>query len=232
MKQLGLIVIGLILAAAAATGCNVSSQGEEGNVLFTPNQCGRLTCDFDLSVGVGGSVLIHIAAANGGISTSGVDLQSSDEDVFVVDVVPDVGGEPTWELLGAGDGVADLIAITRTGGELDHITVPVQELTGLGSANVVGDAVGPIEDPAADQVWEVNADEPVSFQIEPLIGDGVPTMGRYQYQAVLDAQIDAGLLDEDGVTDGYLYTQVPAGEHLATFENEFGDTVELLIRAR
>ena len=113
-------ITGLVLAATvlAAVGCNTSQEGANGNVLFTPDQCGRLDgCDFADSIGVGGTIQVHIQGIDG-FSTAGVTLASNDEDVLYIQAIGDVGGKPTWEATGTGAGVDPLIEKER--GDAHH----------------------------------------------------------------------------------------------------------------
>jgi hypothetical protein len=175
---------------------------------------------------------VHISPRDAEDSTVGLDLASRDQTVFTIDPVPDVGGEPTWELIGLADGVADLAAIDTNDEEIDFLEVDIRELTALGARNLIGDAVGPnLNDPDFDEVWIINADERVSFQLDPLIGDGVPTMGRYVYTATIDESIDDGLVT-DGLSEGNIDFSVPAGQHAASFVDDFGHGIDILFDAQ
>lgn len=225
-----LLVPTALLAALAAPGCNTSTEGANGNIVFTPMNCGRLGCDFDDSIGVGGRLEVTIEGTEG-VSTAGVTLDVDDPAVLSVTSIPDVGGRPAWELQGEGAGVAEILAIDADGFELDFLQVGVQELSGLAMTNVLGDAVGPDTDLDFDEVWTVNADEAVSFQVTPLIGDGVPTMGVYTYTATIDAGMEVGLLDDD-LSQGYLYFNVPEGDYVVSFEDDYGNFLDVLIVAQ
>ncbi len=218
----------LALIALAATACNVSTDGANGNITFTPTDCGRFGCDFDDSIGVGGVINVQIAGVDG-VSTAGADLISDDPDLLSVTPIADQG-QPTWELKSLAAGVARLTVLDSQGADLDFLEVPMQELTGLIGSNVLGNAVGPADDPSFDEVWTVNADEAVSFQVTPVIGIDVPTMGRYVYTATVDVGLEAGLIETD-LSEGYLYFEVPAGEYTASFEDDFGHFIDMLIIA-
>lgn len=215
----------LSAVTVALSACNATSEGEEGNVLFTPRDCGRLSCDFEDSIGVGGVVHVQIEG-NDGVSTAGVDLASDDEGVLQVRAIGDIAGAPAWELVGVSAGVAGLEAIDRDGAVLDELEVGVQTVSGLTLQNVLGDAVGPSVEGGVE-VWQINADEAVSFQVTPTIGDGVPTMGRFAYDAgPIDEPIIQGLVQDD-ISEGYLYFEVPAGEYSASFQDGEGNALDV-----
>lgn len=217
MRNLTLIACALLVAA---TGCNESTTGAHGNITFTPDECNvRSGCAFEDSVGVGGAININIAGLEG-FSTAGITLVSDDESVLTVVAIGDVGGRPTWEAVGIAPGVARVSAIDSDGVEVDFIEVGVQALVGFGLENFAGDAVGPTAGGEFDEIWQVNADQATSFFVVPLIGDGVPTMGRYVFTAYLDQTFDDGLLDTENVDDGYLYFSVPAGDYPVSYVQE------------
>lgn len=215
---------------ASLAACNTSTEGAHGNIFFTPTECGLTGCDLDDSIGVGGTIQMHIAGAEG-VSTVGTTLVSDNPDLLSVVAIPDVGGRPTWELLALAAGVPTVTVYTQGEEVLDFVEVPTQDLTGIIANNILGDAIGPADDPNYDEVWTVNADQSVSFQMTPVIGLDVPTMGKYVYTATIDAGLEAGLLDTD-LSEGYLYFNVPAGQYLATFENDFGLAIDVLIDAQ
>lgn len=218
----------LALTALAAIACDTSTDGANGNVAFTPTDCGRLGCDFDDSIGVGGTIEVQIMGLEG-ISTAGADLISEDLELLSVRKVAD-RGQPTWELQSLAAGVAILTVLDSEGADLDFLEVPMQELTGLIGSNILGNAVGPADDVTFDEVWTVNADEAVSFQVTPVIGIDVPAMGKYVYTATIDAGLEEGLI-EPNLSDGYLYFEVPAGEYAASFEDDYGHFIDMLIIA-
>ena len=226
MKQILLAVA--TVAALFTTACNTSTDGANGYVTFTPSECGRFSCDFDDSIGVGGTIEVQITGLEG-VSTAGADLVSDDPEFLSVTPIAD-RGQPTWELQALAAGVARLTVLDPDDAVLDFIEVPIQELTGLIAENVLGDAVGPADDASFDEVWKVNADEGVSFQITPAIGIDAPAMGKYVYTATIDAGLEDGLVDNN-LSGGYLYFNVPAGQYAASFVNDFGHAIDLLIVA-
>lgn len=232
MKNLGLIAT-LALAATAAVGCNESKTGANGNISFTPSDCGRTAagCDFDDSVGVGGLINIQIAGLEG-FSTAGVELASDDLSVLELTEVGDVGNRPTWTAVGVSPGVARVAAL-KDGIEVDFVEVGVQQVTALGLDNFVGSAEGPTSDADFDEIWQVTADVNTSFYVLPLIGDGVPTMGRYTYAATVDAGLAQGLVEGGDLENGYLYFNVPAGDYTISFVNDYDPNlfIDVLIQA-
>jgi len=224
------LILALAAVASLATAaCDTSTSGANGNVSFTPTECGRLGCNFDDSIGVGGVIQMQISGIDG-ISTAGADVVSDDADLLSVTAVGDVAGQPTWELQAFAPGVARIAVLDSTDAELDFLEVPIQELTGVIAQNILGNAVGPADDATYDEVWTVNADQAVSFQMTPVIGLDVPTMGKYVYTATVDAGLEEGLIEAD-LSEGYLYFQVPAGQYDASFVDDFGHAIDLLIIA-
>ncbi len=220
----------LALAALTAVACDVTTQGANGNVNFTPTECGRFACDFDDTIGVGGTIEVQIAGVDG-VTTAGATLVSDDPSLLSVRPIGDIGGRPTWELQSLAAGVARLTVLDAIDDELDFIEVPMQEVAGLITNNVLGNAVGPSSDASFDEIWTVNADESVSFQVTPVVGIDSEVMGRYVYTATIDAGLQAGLIDDD-LSEGYLYFSVPAGEYAASFVDDYGHFIDILIIAQ
>lgn len=218
----------LALTALLAIACDTSTDGANGNVTFTPTDCGRIGCDFDNSIGVGGVIEVQITGLEG-VSTAGADLISDDPELLSVRPIAD-RGQPTWELQALAAGVARLTVLDAQGSDLDFLEVPMQELTGLIGTNILGNAVGPADDASYDEVWTVNADEAVSFQVTPVIGIDAPTMGKYVYTATIDAGLEDGLI-ETNPSGGYLYFEVPAGQYTASFADDYGHVFDMLIIA-
>src|SRR5688572_25180728 len=101
-----------LVALASLAACNTTTDGANGLVAFTPDNCSTQDlrgCDFEDSLGVGGSSYVQIEGIDG-FSTAGVDLDTDDPNVLIVEPVGDVGGRPTWEITGTGPGVARIIA--------------------------------------------------------------------------------------------------------------------------
>lgn len=231
MQRIKMMVsMALLTTAALVAGCNVSASGAEGNVLFTPDECGRYTgCDFEDSVGVGGTLHVHISGLDG-FSTAGVTLDSDAPEVLTVEPLADVSGRPTWQLYGVSPGVARLLALDQDGYEVDLLEVAVQELSGLILQNVLGNAVGPTYDTEYDEHWIANADERVVFDVTPVIGENVPTMGVYEYTPYIeDEEFDAYIGDVYGLDQGRLDFTAPAGQYGVIFENKAGHSLSVLI---
>lgn len=226
---------GLFLSLALlAVGCNTSKTGANGNIRFTPDECGLVSgCNFDDSIGVGGMINVQIAGIDG-FSTAGVTLGSDDPAVLSIDPIADVGGKPTWAAVGQSAGVARIVAYDTNQVEVDFVEVGVQELSGLGLDNFVGDAVGPTSDATYDEIWQVNADTNTSFYVQPLIGDGVPTMGKYTYTATIDSALNDGQVAGSDPANGYIYFNVPAGDYPVTFESDYDPSIyiDVLIQAQ
>lgn len=206
--------LALIAVLSLAAACNQSEEGAEGNLLFTPQNCGWLAgCDFDASLAVFGTAEVHIDPARSDVSTAGLDLVSRDPGVLEVTAIPDVGGQPTWELYGVGEGVTTLEAIDADGAVVDFLEVPVQHLDGLRLQDFVGEAVGPTSDQDFDEIWTVNADQNVSFQVIPTIGPD-DIMGDMQYTVTLHTVgFEQYMVEGAEISDGYFYFNAPAGQY-------------------
>lgn len=220
-----------VLGASLAVGCNITTQGNEGNVAFTPDECGRFGgCNFANGIGVGGILNVNISGLEG-FSTIGINLESSDPEVLQIEPIGDVNGEPTWSLIGLNPGNARLVAVDADLFEADYIDVEVVEPAGLTLMAVAGDAVGPTFDsPDFDEVWRVNRDERVIFHATPFIGVDTPVMGRYEYAAVIDEamteMVDAPELLFEGQLD---FTPTAEGDYVVSFDDNFGNGVLALI---
>jgi hypothetical protein len=230
MRARGTVVA---LAALALAACDQSSAGDEGRIDFLPHSCGRIGCDFADGVGVGGRVGVHIRRVDGE-SVIELEVRSLDPAVLAVTPIPDVAGQPTWEIAAVRAGVATIEVFDADGdGEtvVDSLEVTVEELTGIGLVKFIGEAEGPEPDDDVDEVWTIAAGEPTSFRVTPFVGDREPTMGRYLYEVEIDAEIRNGLIDSE-VSDGRLYFSILAGDWSASWEDEQGRTLEVLLRAR
>ncbi len=228
MNKLGLALLATLVTATSA--CDTSTAGANDVLLFTPRDCGRIGCSFNLSIGTGGLVDVQIDPI-GETSTAGITLFADPD--FVLDVVPVTdNGQPTWEMLGVSPGIARLIAIDTDGIEVDFLEVVVQDADGLELLPVLGDAVGPdTSNPSYDQVWTINADQAVSFNLAQSIG-GETMMGRFVYTATIDQEISDGLINTNDVSEGVLHFQVPVGQYQATFASTSGLTFDALFDAQ
>ncbi len=233
MKLASLIISAGALVTTAA--CNEPREGANGNLEFTPQNCGQvLSCDFDDSIGTYGSINITIDGLNG-TPTAGLVLESSDPGVFSVQLGDDISGEPSWEIYAVGAGVGELVAFNANT-EVDFIEIPVQTTQFLGLENLVGDAVGPTVEAGYDEAWTVNAGEDVSFIVRGMIAEDAVTMGRFSVETVLDAGEPAVTdyeLENSDRPNGYLSVNLPAGDYPVRFElTEDGNVfVEAIIHA-
>jgi hypothetical protein len=217
------------VASLAALGCNTTTEGANGNIAFTPDNCSAKDlrgCDFADSLGVGGQAYVQIEGIDN-FSTAGVTLDTDDPNVLVVAPVADWNNRPTWEVTGIGPGVARIVAYDPDDIQVDFVEVGVQLLSGLTTENFIGDAVGPNDDPTYDEVWTVNADQQASFYVVPLIGDGVPTMGRYDYDTGIDPSLVPYVAQTSDPSGGYLDFTVPAGQYPVVFTNLYQDGLAL-----
>jgi hypothetical protein len=220
------------LALALVASCDTPTQGVAGNIEFTPIDCGRYVgCNFADSLGLGGTTNVYITGV-GAFDATGVTLRSSDSEVLTVDFLGDVAGRPTWELYGASEGTARLIAI-KDDMAVDSIEVPVKPVTDLVMKKILGDATGPLYDIAGyDEHWIVNAGERAVLHVSPMIGQN-PVMGRYPYAiAFEDAGFEEFVNDPSGLSKGELDFSAPAGQYGLTFSNGRGSSVSLLIEVK
>jgi len=222
MNKLGLIAG---LALVAATGCNTSTKGAQGNIVFTPSNCGLyLGCAVSDGLAVGGAAYLQISGT-AGVSTAGVTLDV--EDASVADIMPvaDQGGEPTWEIVGLAPGVARVIAYDANDEQLDFVEIGVQTVTGLTLDSVLGTAVGPnLTDATYDQVWTVNADQNYAFRLRGYVGDDPEAatgeiMGRF----VTTTTVDSGLVPyidnvQSNLEEGHIRFNAPAGDYQVDFD--------------
>ena len=234
MRASHLLTAGALTLAAAA--CNTTTEGANGQIAFTPTNCGVVAgCDFADSIGVHGAVDVQIAGLQG-TPTAGLDLASDDEGVFTVAPTDDTGNQATWEIQAHGAGVARLAAIDGDGTEVDFVEVSVQDVTHLALEEFVGDAVGPTDEQGFDEAWTVNADELVSWYVRPRIAGDAPTMGRFSFETVLDGGatwLTGAEQEGSDRPNGYLYLRLPAGDYPITFEltEDQGIFVDAIIHA-
>jgi hypothetical protein len=226
-----MILTSLALVALTA-GCNESQTGSEGNIAFTPDHCDIVGsgCTFDDSMAAGGTMLVNIRGL-GGASTVGVDLVSDDAQVLAVVPIADVNAQPTWQLTALAAGVATLEAIDRDGARIDFIQVSVQELDAVTMKNFLGDAVGGDPEGELDQVFQINANQDVSFYAVPMAGPAELT-GRLQYTVTVDAALAEALNEASDVPGGYYAFSVPAGDYAVSLTSDNGTALEVLFRAQ
>ncbi len=221
MKRLGLASV---LALVFAVGCNTTTEGAQGNILFTPDDCGLyLGCAITDGLAVGGATNLRISAT-AGATTAGVTLDVADPTVADIMAVPDQGA-PTWELVGLAPGVARVLALDEFDEQVDFVEVGVQGVDGLTLDSIFGTAVGPdLTDPSYDEVWTMNADQTYAFQMRGFVGADRddPTseiMGRF----VTITDVDAGLVQYvdtalSRLDEGHIRFNAPAGLYEVSFD--------------
>ena len=223
----------LLWIAVAAAGC--SGGDTEPVVEFAPISCGRIGCNFEQRIGVGGVIGLQIRL-EGGASVAGLEVRSRQPEILGVYPVADVAGQPAWELEAISPGIAELEAVDPAGeaGEqdevLDTFDVEVVPVDSIGLVNFIGDAEGPESADEVDEIWTVPAGAPVSFRVTPFAG-GAATMGRYTYEVDLDPAIFNNRIDSV-VDEGRLHFIPDAGEMSASWADDFGRELRVLIRAR
>jgi hypothetical protein len=231
--RVGTILVGV--GALTLAACNQSRAGVNDRIRFIPAECGQIVCDFDDSVGVYGTISLQISGIDGQ-PTAGLDLASRDETVATIERRDDITGAPAWDLHAHAPGVVEVAAIDTDATEIDYVQVPVQDVTRLTMLPVVGDIVGPSTEAGYEEAFTVNADEPVSWSVRPLIAGEVTTMGRFSFETVLDA--GSTLTEHETASsdrpNGYLYVQLPAGDYPVRFEitEDIDVAVEAIIHAQ
>jgi hypothetical protein len=225
-----------VLALCALCLCAACGpDGGEPVVQFDPIDCGRIGCDFEQRIGVGGAIGLQIRLAEGE-SSVGLRVRSTDPTVLAVVQVADFAGQPTWELTAISPGTVDLEAVDPPDDDdedeeiLDTFEVETAAVTSIGLVNFIGDADGPVAKDGFDEVWEVPADLPVSFRVTPFI-DGAPTMGRYDYDVTLDPEIFNNLIDSV-TAQGRLHFIPPEGDHEASWVDNADRSLRVLIEAK
>lgn len=216
----------VLLLALLPAGCNQSETGAEGNIRFTPTNCGRASgCAFGDGIAAGARVDVTIDGIDG-FPTAGVDLVSDDTTVFDVSPTNDIGQEPAWTIDATGDGITRLVAVDGDGNDVDFIEVDVRLAETLTLDNTLGNAVGPQDGGSdADELWTVQAGDTAVFYVQPVDSVGVHMMGRYTFSVLLDDGI-ADNLGGDAPETGRLEWNVPFAsgtDYLATFDN--GDLI-------
>ena len=210
------------LGLSACNGWNSVEHGEYDVLTFTPDDCGRASCDLDDPIAVGGTFRVTLDAVDNG-SVFGLTLISSNP--YIMDVRPIDSFSEEYEVYGNGAGWADLIAIDGAGYEIDYITIRVAHPQRLsldptsGRAERAGITAG-------REVWRLTAGELVTFDVEAS-SSGVEMMGRL----VLDVYLDQLFLDamtaDARLTEGHLSFQVPAGTYDITFIAPSGMALDL-----
>lgn len=230
MQRMKTFSILAFLGASLVVGCNVTTEGNEGNVAFTPDDCGRVGgCNFADGIGIGGVLNVQIGGL-AGFSTIGINLESSNPETLEVAPIGDVNGEPTWSLTGLGAGPSRLMAVDPDGIVADYIDIDVVQPDRL-TLVPVGEAVGPtFDNPDYDEVWTINNNQQVIFQATPVIGADEPVMGRYEYASLLDEAMIEMVDNPDRLVTGQLYfTPTENGPYVVTFSDNYGNSVTALI---
>jgi hypothetical protein len=227
MRNLRLLVILLpVLALSACAGWNSVEHGHRDVLTFTPEDCGRSSCDLDDPIVVGGKVTVRLDAVDNS-SVFGLTLISSDP--YIMDVYPTDSFGEEYEIVGYNHGWANLIAIDGAGREVDAITIRIDPADHLYLDAVRGDAELVSSTPR--EIWNVTAGQPVAFDVEASAGSW-QMMGRL----ALDVYLDQTLLDamdaDARLTDGHLSFIAPAGTHDVRFVGLDGTALDVRFVAR
>ena len=193
--------------------CDISSTGDNGELNFTPTECGvSLGCDFDDSIAVGGT--LHVTV-DGGADT--YQLDSSDNDV--VRITGDVRSN-RWELLGVGIGRADLIAYDDSGEAIDWLTVEVDAVDTLAFDRQWGTVTEHAGDGEFDVIYTLKAGEEVGFDIRPMYRR-TELMGHMQFVSAITPELNSALDYRADLARGELsFRTFSVGEHAVSFAAE------------
>lgn len=220
-----------VLASVLAMGCDVSTTGNQGAIAFTPDECGHFAgCNFANPIGVGGSLLAHISGIDG-VSTVGIDLEASDPQILAVSPTGDIGGQPTWQLVGLAEGPVSILAVDAERQVVDFIDVSVVLPGKLMMENMLGEAVGPTADaPGFDERWIVNTNERAVFYVVAAQEDETPVLGQYGYTYAVDPGLMGDVTDPDSLSLGRLdITPTTPGQYSVVFESNAGHSIAVLI---
>ncbi|MCE9575465.1 MAG: hypothetical protein K8W52_20095 [Deltaproteobacteria bacterium] len=224
-----------LLAPLMAAGCNVSSTGNQGNITFTPSNCGDPTgCDLGDAIALWGTVDVQIARTSGG-SITGLALESRDPTVASVESIASIQGLPAWRVTGADAGATgagatvDLAVIDTAAAEVDAVPITIKAADHLGFAKFVGTATGPAAADGYDESWTVPANQLVGFQARARLGTE-DLEGRFLYDVVADP---AGLMTHEPQgadhATGYINVQPPAGDYPLTLALHVNPTSQLKV---
>jgi len=206
-RALGLLSASLALTALAA--CNEVETGRMNRVEFIPDDCGRLACDLDDRLAVGGVTDIYLDGVDG-MPVDDLELVSSAPWVFDV-VAGQPGTSPRFTVVGNGSGRADLLAIDRRGVVIDALSVDVVYIDDL-DIEVTGSGVVSDQVLDYDEHFRIPADTRVDITVDPQADFG-PVMGDVQYTVVIDAGLAAAIEPGGDVARGRFAIDAPAGEY-------------------
>jgi hypothetical protein len=204
-------------AVAACDGWNHVETGAYGQIEFTPDACGRSTCDLADALAVGGQALVSFDAVDDAFAVDDLVLISSNPGVVDVFLQPD-GFDPTYRFIARRPGRASLLVIDRHGYEVDYTTVDVNVAARLAVRHQSGEARGPFA--SADDIderWVVPVGQRAAFEIIAVDRYGEQLMGELRYQVEIDQPLFDAMAPDAALDAGSLRFSAPAGAHTVDF---------------
>ena len=227
--RLATVLATLPFASLAACTWNEVETGRNGLVQLTPDDCGRLGCDLDDGVAVGGALTIRLSGTDGR-SAADLDLVSSAPWVIDVRSADRFGAEPEFRVLGTGAGRADLIVIDRAGYEIDYLPIEVATINDLGiDATAAG--MTELTVVGADRAFQA----PTGAEVELDVAGrafGHELIGDVQYLVELDAAIATAMHADADVARGHMRLTMPAGDHAIRVTAPGGASARVLLLGR
>jgi hypothetical protein len=207
----------LALLAAPLAACNSVENGQMGLVDFVPDNCGQSGCDLDDGLAVGATTEVYLDGHSGG---SVEDLHIESSAPWIAEVLSDEPGlSPRATIAGNESGSVDLLAVDRYGSVIDWVTIQVVVVDEL-DVDVTRldgpDLSGPNASSTGADLYFAAPDQAVDIDTRAL-AQGLPAMGRMDYQIETDPAMAAAIGDQK-VGDGDIQIRLPAGEHDLTFE--------------
>jgi hypothetical protein len=229
MRHVRLTLFAASLSFAAAA-CNTVTTGDRGVLTFTPDECGRDSCDLGDELVVGGSTRVSLDDVDRHGDVDGLTLITDDPSVLRVDLIDRGSFTSEWRVTAVGPGWARLIAIDGAGYEVDSTDVEARHPDRLAMDRRWGQAVKSSRF-GVDEVWTVEAGQDVRFDVRP-VRHGWDMMGRVAYFVEIDEILHEGLAPEVDLVHGELGFRVPAGEYPVTFTAPDGTFIAVLIVAQ
>ena len=219
----------LPLSTLVACDWNEVETGRNGRVNLTPDDCGRLGCDLDDGIAVGGALTIRLSGTEG---RSAEDLRLVSSAPWVIDVTSSDtwGSEPEFRMLGTGAGRADLIVIDRAGYEIDYLPVEVATITEL-DLDAQADGLAPMTAIGFDTAFQAPTGADLELEVSGR-AFGNELLGEMQYLVELDQAIAGAMRSDSDVARGHLHLTVPAGDHALRITAPGGETQRVLLRGQ
>ncbi len=217
----------------AVVACNSPTTGDQGQLEFTPVNCGNplLGCAFSAGLALGSTTDVEVRATDGR-SLDGVMLGGTS--TVMVGPRRDLDGVPTWSVTAVGGGGVTLSATDASGAELDSTSFTIYVPQRLGLAKIAGEATGPATEAGVDEAWTVPAGQLVSFQVVPFNGE-YRMIGRLAFEIAypVGSPLPATEQSTSDPDTGYLYVQPPAGDHAFSFLQVGDDlTLDVMLHAQ